>query len=224
MKEFLGKENVKFYGVIVTVSFFFVPLTVILGAYGTIFQIARAHARGRGVSSFKKVLLFRVYYQPFEMVLENSSLQISKWTKVYYFSFKGHEEKRWQSFWFILKLKPHYIYTNYATLSRGSWPRGDTNKKILYFWVRLGSDSTPNLALQEQRTRELNIFQHKKRDFVSSSVHVMFYLLYKHHWNTIPFHFRCEGRHLVCNHSNDDFHVWRYLVFTRKLTWYFIGL
>ena len=58
MKEFLGMKNEKYYGVIVTVSFFFVPLTIILGAYGTIFQIARAHARGRGVSSFKKVLLF----------------------------------------------------------------------------------------------------------------------------------------------------------------------
>lgn len=78
MKEFLGTENVKYYGVIVTVSFYFVPLTIILGAYGTIFQIARAHARGRGVSSFKKVLLFRLYYRPFKMVLEKSSPQISK--------------------------------------------------------------------------------------------------------------------------------------------------
>ena len=78
MREFLGTENVKFYGVIVTVNFFFVPLTIILGAYGTIFQIARAHARGRGVSSFKKVLLFRLYYQPFITVLENSSLQTWK--------------------------------------------------------------------------------------------------------------------------------------------------
>ena len=78
MREFLGTENVKFYGVIVTVNFFFVPLTIILGAYGTIFQIARAHARGRGVSSFKKVLLLRLYYQPFITVLENSSLQTWK--------------------------------------------------------------------------------------------------------------------------------------------------
>ena len=56
MIEFLDIKDKKFYGVIVTVAFFFVPLTIILGAYGTIFQIARAHARGRGVHSFKKVL------------------------------------------------------------------------------------------------------------------------------------------------------------------------
>ena len=77
MVKYLGIKNQKFYGVIVTVNFYFVPLTIILGAYGTIFQIARAHARGRGVSSFKKVLRFRLYY-PFKMVLENSSLKISK--------------------------------------------------------------------------------------------------------------------------------------------------
>ncbi|KAJ7375243.1 hypothetical protein OS493_001988 [Desmophyllum pertusum] len=41
---------------IVIVAIFFVPLAIILGAYGTIFHIARAHARGRGISSFKKDL------------------------------------------------------------------------------------------------------------------------------------------------------------------------
>ncbi|XP_078358568.1 histamine H2 receptor-like [Oculina patagonica] len=54
--EFLDVNNKKYYGVIVTVAFFFVPLAVILGAYGTIFHIARAHARARGSSSFKKDL------------------------------------------------------------------------------------------------------------------------------------------------------------------------
>ena len=44
-------------GLIITVTFLFVPLIVILAAYGKIFSIARAHARGRGVSSFKKVPL-----------------------------------------------------------------------------------------------------------------------------------------------------------------------
>jgi len=67
MREFLDDKDKKFYGIIVTVNFFFVPLTIILGAYGTIFQIARAHARGRGVSSFKKVVLFRFFHQPFTM-------------------------------------------------------------------------------------------------------------------------------------------------------------
>ena len=32
-------------------------------------------------------------------------------------------------------------------------------------------------------------FQHKNRNFVSPSSHVMFYLLYKHQWITKPFHF-----------------------------------
>lgn len=57
--EFL---NSKFYrpGVVLTVAFFFVPLAIILGAYGTIFYIAWAHARGRGGSSFKKVFSIRL--------------------------------------------------------------------------------------------------------------------------------------------------------------------
>ena len=60
MVEFLPFEQKKFYGIIVTVAFFFTPLIVILVAYGTIFHIARAHARGRGVSSFKKVLCYAI--------------------------------------------------------------------------------------------------------------------------------------------------------------------
>ena len=32
-------------------------------------------------------------------------------------------------------------------------------------------------------------FLHEKINFVSPSGHVMFYLLYKHQWNTKPFHF-----------------------------------
>ena len=49
--------STKFYqpGVVNTVAFFFVPLAIILVAYGNIFFIARAHAHGRGGSSFKKV-------------------------------------------------------------------------------------------------------------------------------------------------------------------------
>lgn len=56
MLEFLTLKAKKYYGIIVTVTFFFLPLVIILAAYGTIFHIARAHARGRGVSSFKKDL------------------------------------------------------------------------------------------------------------------------------------------------------------------------
>ena len=32
------------------------------------------------------------------------------------------------------------------------------------------------------------VFQHEKRNFVSPSDHVMFYLLNKHQWNTKPFY------------------------------------
>ena len=65
--EFLDKKYRKFYGVIVTVVFFFVPLCIILGAYGAIFRVARAHARGRDVGSFRKVFA-TLDYQPGEPV------------------------------------------------------------------------------------------------------------------------------------------------------------
>ena len=39
-----------------------------------------------------------------------------------------------------------------------------------------------------QQTSEI-FFQHEKRNLVSPSGYVMFYLLYKHQWNTKPFHF-----------------------------------
>ena len=60
-----------------------------------------------------------------------------------------------------------------------TWPRGDTKFlfecwKIFHEWA--------------QRTSEI-FFQHEKRNFVSPSGHVMFYLLYKHQWTTKPFHF-----------------------------------
>ena len=47
-----------------------------------------------------------------------------------------------------------------------TWPRGDT--KVL--------------------TSEI-FFQREKKNFVSPSGHVIFYLLYKHQWTTKPFHF-----------------------------------
>ena len=93
-----------------------------------------------------------------------------------------------------------------------TWLRGDTKFlfkcwKIFHEWA--------------QRTSEI-FFQHEKRNFVSPSGHVMFYLLYKHQWNTKPFHFNsfCD---LLCK-ITCYFHMWRYQVFARKLTWYFIGV
>ena len=88
-----------------------------------------------------------------------------------------------------------------------------------------------------ERGERVKYFQHKKRNFVPSSSHVMFYLLYKHQWNTIPFHwnssFPAKGAiyyvaiaTLIFSHVKVTcyFHVWRYHVFARKLTWYFIGV
>ena len=52
---------------------------------------------------------------------------------------------------------------------------------------------------------EWNIFQHEKRNFVSPSGHVMFYLLYKHQWNAKPFNFNIlllRRRDVSCSHSN----------------------
>ena len=47
--------DMKGYGMMVTIPFFIVPLIIILSTYAVIFRIASAHARGRGVRSFKKV-------------------------------------------------------------------------------------------------------------------------------------------------------------------------
>ena len=71
---------------------------------------------------------------------------------------------------------------------------------------------------------------------VCPSVHVMFCLLYKHQWTTKPFHFNSffgmKGAiyyvviaTVIYSHVNITcyFHMWRYEVFARKLTWYFIG-
>ena len=71
-----------------------------------------------------------------------------------------------------------------------------------------------------------NIFQHLKRNFVSPSGHVMFYLLYKYQWNTKPFHwnsfFPAKGAIYYVAIATVTF-SWRYHVFAQKLTWYFIG-
>ena len=84
------------------------------------------------------------------------------------------------------------------------------------------------------------------RNFVSPSGHVMFYLLYKHQWNTKPFHFNSflewKARLIIIIIIIHNYyvaivtvifsqvkitcylHVWRYHVFVQKLTWYFIGV
>ena len=85
--------------------------------------------------------------------------------------------------------------------------------------------------------RVLKYFHHEKRNLASPSGYVMFYLLYKHQWNTKPFHwnsfFPAKGAiyyvaiaTVIFSHLKITcyFHVWRYHVFARKLTLFFIGV
>ena len=83
-------------------------------------------------------------------------------------------------------------------------------------------------------------FLYEKRNFVSPSDHVMLYLLYKHQWNAKPFYLnsfllRNRPKGAVCYEAiamvifshvkiTCYFHIWRYQIFARKLTWYFIGV
>ena len=59
----------------------------------------------------------------------------------------------------------------------------------------------------------------RREIILSPREHVMFYLLYKNQWNSKPFHFHCERRHLLlCNHSNGDLlHTWRYICYLLML-------
>ena len=75
----------------------------------------------------------------------------------------------------------------------------------------------------------INIFQHEKRNFVSPSGHVIFYLLYKHQWNTTSFHERHRKvRFSYVTIATVIFsrvkitcyiHVWRYHVFHLVFHW-----
>ena len=57
--------------------------------------------------------------------------------------------------------------------------------------------------------RERYGVEHEKIKFISISGHVIFYLLYKHKWNTKPFHFNifnveAKARFILCNHNDGD--------------------
>ena len=90
-----------------------------------------------------------------------------------------------------------------------------------------------------QRTSE--IFSTREEEFCFSKwpCNVLLFInFYYINTNEIPNHFTetvlsCERRDLLCSHSNSDFShvkitwyfdVWRYHVFTQKLSWYFIGV
>ena len=55
------------------------------------------------------------------------------------------------------------------------------------------------ISLQISLTHETLIFQHKKRNFVSPSGHVMFYLFCKHHWNAKPLTFLFGAKGMIYN-------------------------
>ena len=77
-----------------------------------------------------------------------------------------------------------------------TWPRGDT-KFLFECWRDISQVSAAN---------EVNIFQHEKRNFVSPSDHVMFFLLYKYH--LYKHHSEMclvwQRRESLCNHNNGD--------------------
>ena len=102
--------------------------------------------------------------------------------------------------------------------------------------IRNFSSSVEKYFTSKRRER-VRYFQHEKRNSVSPSGHAMFYLLYKHQWNTKPFYwnsfFPAKGAiyyvaiaTVIFSHVKITcyFHVWRYHVFARKLIWYFIGV
>ena len=78
-----------------------------------------------------------------------------------------------------------------------TWPCRDT--KLLFEYWKIFHEWA-------QWTSEI-FFQYEKRNFVSPSGRVMFYLLYKHQWNTKPFNlivFWCERHDVWCSLSNSD--------------------
>ena len=82
---------------------------------------------------------------------------------------------------------------NFLYIEDMTWPQGDTKFRF-ECWKNISWMSAVN---------NLNIFEHKKRNFVAPRSHVMFYLLHKHQWNTKPL-FVCERCCVLCCYSNGD--------------------
>ena len=55
---------------------------------------------------------------------------------------------------------------------------------------------------------EWNTFQYEKRNFVSSSGHVIFCVSYKHQWNNEPFNFCCKGTIYCVTVAMRSFHIY----------------
>ena len=75
---------------------------------------------------------------------------------------------------------------------------------------------------QVSAVNEWNILQHEKRNFVSPRSHAMFYLLYRHRWNTKPFHFNnCLPKKARFNVTLATVIFSPVKVFAQTLNWYF---
>ena len=135
---------------------------------------------------------------------------------------------------------PLIFYTSFDTpLFWKSFVQFYTVTKFLTRFLYCKNKSNVEKYFMSEHSERVKYFQHEKRNFVPPSGHVMFYYLF-YYINTkeIPNHFTetvlsCERHDLLCSHSNSGFShvkitwhfdVWRYHVFTQKLTWYFIGV
>ena len=77
-----------------------------------------------------------------------------------------------------------------------------------YYMAAWGYESVKKY-FTSKRSERVRYFQHEKRNSVSPSGHAIVYLLYKHQWNTKPFHwhsfFPAKGAiYYVGLHSNGD--------------------
>jgi len=73
--------------------------------------------------------------------------------------------------------------------------------------IRNFSSSVEKYFTSERSERVKYFFKHERRNFISPSDHVMFYLLYKHQRNAKPFNlnnFWSERCRLLWSHSNGD--------------------
>lgn len=75
---------------------------------------------------------------------------------------------------------------------------------VYLIWRGLhGRTGIQNLSLSIEANK-WNIFQLEKKNFVSSTTHVIYYLLYEHRWNTKPFCSHSERHNLLHNYLNNN--------------------
>ena len=86
----------------------------------------------------------------------------------------------------------YYFWTeNISEYCRKDKSLGVLSQKFLMMFLvsEVKSSSHRGYYMAARRYEICLFFQHAKRNFASPSGHAMFYLLYKHQWNTKPFHF-----------------------------------